>query len=238
MIKRQVFEAPEDVVEFLAQTMQSYSEQGRPVHISLSGGSTPKRLFKRLAEAPYNQVIQWENLHFWWGDERCVAPDDSESNYGEANQLLFSQINIPAENIHRILGENEPQAEAERFAAEMKQVIPCDASGVPAFDWVLLGVGDDGHTASLFPHQTCYKEEKLAIVAKHPQSGQTRVSKSAKLLRHAKRIHFLVLGEGKANIVSEIASHSPSLLPYPAAHIQSDNGETTWLLDAQSASKL
>ena len=96
--------------------MKAYSEQGTPVHISLSGGSTPKMLFKLLAQAPYAEDIQWKNLHFWWGDERCVAPDDAESNYGEANALLFSQVNLPAENIHRIRGEDEPKAEAERFA--------------------------------------------------------------------------------------------------------------------------
>ncbi|KOO11879.1 6-phosphogluconolactonase, partial [Vibrio xuii] len=103
--------------------------------------------------APYAESIQWQNLHFWWGDERCVAPDDAESNYGEANTLLFSKVNLPAENIHRILGENDPQGEAERFAKEMADVIPCE-NGTPVFDWILLGVGADGHTASLFPGQT------------------------------------------------------------------------------------
>ena len=91
--------------------MKAFSEMGRPVHISLSGGSTPKMLFKLLASEAYATSIQWQNLHFWWGDERCVAPDDAESNYGEANTLLFSQVSIPAENIHRIRGEDEPEAE-------------------------------------------------------------------------------------------------------------------------------
>lgn len=119
--------------------MLAYSQQGQPVHISLSGGSTPKMLFKLLASQPYANDIQWQNLHFWWGDERCVAPDDAESNYGEANALLFSKINMPAQNIHRILGENEPQAEAERFAQAMAHVIPTE-NGTPVFDWILLGV--------------------------------------------------------------------------------------------------
>jgi len=110
MINHKIFPTADAVVESLANDMKAYSELGRPVHISLSGGSTPKMLFKLLASDAYATSIQWQNLHFWWGDERCVAPDDAESNYGEANTLLFSQIDIPAGNIHRILGENEPQA--------------------------------------------------------------------------------------------------------------------------------
>lgn len=149
MINHKIFPTADAVVKSLADDMLAYSQQGQPVHISLSGGSTPKMLFKLLASQPYANDIQWQNLHFWWGDERCVAPDDAESNYGEANALLFSKINMPAQNIHRILGENEPQAEAERFAQAMAHVIPTE-NGTPVFDWILLGVGADGHTASLF----------------------------------------------------------------------------------------
>lgn len=112
------------VVLELAASMKSLSEQGRPVHISLSGGSTPKLLFKLLAQPEWANSIQWQNLHFWWGDERCVAPDDAESNYGEANALLFSQIAIPAENIHRIRGEDDSQQEAKRLADEIKAEVP------------------------------------------------------------------------------------------------------------------
>ncbi|MCG6507306.1 6-phosphogluconolactonase, partial [Vibrio parahaemolyticus] len=148
-------------------------------------------------------------------DERCVAPDDAESNYGEANALLFSQIDIPAGNIHRILGENEPQAEAQRFAQEMADVIPSE-NGTPVFDWILLGVGADGHTASLFPGKTNYDDENLSVVASHPESGQLRVSKTAKVLEAAKRISYLVLGAGKAEIVYEIHTTPAEDLPYPA----------------------
>lgn len=238
MINRQVFETPKDVIEHLAQMMQNYSEQGRAVHISLSGGSTPKMLFERLAQAPYSTDIQWHNLHFWWGDERCVPPSHPESNYGEVDALLFSKIEIPAENIHRIIGENDPEQEAARFASEMQDVIPKDQHGTPEFDWILLGVGADGHTASLFPHQTNFEEKALAIVASHPESGQIRVSKSARVLQASKRIHFLVLGQAKSEIVAQIDSQPSENLPYPAAKIHSNLGETTWILDAGSASRL
>ncbi|EEX32162.1 MULTISPECIES: 6-phosphogluconolactonase [Vibrio] len=237
MINHKIFPTAEQVVESLANDMKAFSELGRPVHISLSGGSTPKMLFKLLSTDKYATSIQWNNLHFWWGDERCVAPDDAESNYGEANALLFSKVNLPAENIHRIRGEEEPKAEAERFAREMADVIPTE-NDTPVFDWILLGVGADGHTASLFPGQTDYQDENLSVLASHPESGQIRVSKTAKVLEAAKRISYLVLGAGKVEIVNEIHTTTASELPYPAAKIQSKAGETEWYLDSDAAAKI
>lgn len=237
MINHKIFKTAEQVVESLTDDMKTYSELDRPVHISLSGGSTPKMLFKLLASAPYAESIQWQNLHFWWGDERCVAPDDVESNYGEANALLFSQVALPAQNIHRIRGEDQPEAEALRFAKEMAEVIPCE-NGTPVFDWILLGVGADGHTASLFPNKTNYQDENLSVLASHPESGQIRVSKTAKVLEAAKRISYLVLGAGKVEIVNQIHTTPASELPYPAAKIQSKTGETEWYLDSDAAAKI
>ena len=237
MINHKIFQTADQVVESLANDMKTFSELDRPVHISLSGGSTPKMQFKLLAQAPYAEGIQWNNLHFWWGDERCVAPDDAESNYGEANALLFSQVNLPAENIHRIRGEDEPKVEAERFAKEMASVIPAE-NGTPVFDWILLGVGADGHTASLFPGQSDYQDENLSVLASHPESGQIRVSKTAKVLEAAKRISYLVLGAGKVDIVNEIHTTPACELPYPAAKIQSKTGETEWYLDSDAAAKI
>ncbi|RQW62682.1 6-phosphogluconolactonase [Vibrio viridaestus] len=237
MINHKIFETAADVVDSLANDLKSYSLQDKPVHISLSGGSTPKMLFQRLAKAPYATEIKWENLHFWWGDERCVAPTDAESNFGEANALLFSQIAIPAENIHRILGENDPQQEAARFAKEMVDTLPLE-DGTPVFDWILLGVGPDGHTASLFPGKTDYSDNNLAVVATHPESGQFRVSKTAKVLEAAKRISYLVLGAGKQEIVQEIHTTPAEELPYPAAKIASTKGETEWYLDQDAAKKI
>lgn len=233
----QLFETAEKVIETLANSLLRYSQQGRAVHISLSGGSTPKQLFASLASSPYAEKIQWQNLHFWWGDERCVAPNDPESNYGDANHLLFQHINIPAENIHRILGENDPEQEAIRFADEMTQVIPAKR-GLPAFDWIVLGMGTDGHTASLFPNQTNFDESALTLVASHPESGQLRVSKSARLLANAERITYLVLGESKAKVVQQIQQQPADALPYPAAKIVSSHGQTEWYLDSQAASLL
>lgn len=233
----QLFETPESMAELLAQNMLEISKQARTIHISLSGGSTPKQLFKKLAQPLYSKRIKWQNLHFWWGDERCVAPEDPESNYGEANQILFKNIDLPQANIHRIRGEEEPESEALRYAEEMKSVIP-NKYGMPVFDWIILGIGTDGHTASLFPNQTNFGDSALSVVAKHPESGQLRISKTARLLANANRITYLVLGESKAEVLKKIQQTSAEELPYPAAHIKSTNGQTEWYIDSQAANLL
>ncbi|OOF55508.1 6-phosphogluconolactonase [Rodentibacter genomosp. 2] len=227
------FSTAQQAVEKIAQEFVIYSQSAHPVHISLSGGSTPKLLFKTLSQLPYQTAINWQNLHFWWGDERMVAAQDPESNYGEVQKLLFDHIQIPAENIHRIRGENEPQVELKRFQEELSAVI---SDGV--FDWIILGMGADGHTASLFPHQTNFDDENLAVIAKHPESGQIRISKTAKLIKQAKRITYLVTGEGKAEILKEIQTTSAENLPYPAAKIKAQNGITEWYLDKAAAALL
>ncbi|MFZ7274533.1 6-phosphogluconolactonase [Avibacterium avium] len=228
-----IFENAQSAVEKIAEELKQYSLEGRPVHISLSGGSTPKLLFKTLAAAPYNKAIQWKNLHFWWGDDRMVAPSDPESNYGEVQKLLFDHIEIPAENIHRIRGEAPVEQELVRFQKELAEVVPNGE-----FDWIILGMGADGHTASLFPHQTNFDDENLAVIAKHPETGQVRISKTAKLLEQAKRITYLVTGAAKAEILKEIQSTPAENLPYPAAKIKAKNGVTEWYLDKDAAKLL
>ena len=229
----QIFPTAQNAVEKIAQEFVLYSQMNRPVHISLSGGSTPKLLFKTLAQAPYNQEVRWENLHFWWGDDRMVLPTDPESNYGEVQKLLFDYIQIPAENIHRIRGEAPVEQELQRFEQELSAVVP---NGV--FDWIILGMGGDGHTASLFPHQTNFADQNLAVIAKHPESGQIRISKTAKLIEQAKRITYLVTGAAKAEILKEIQSTPAEQLPYPAARIKAKNGVTEWYLDKDAAQLL
>ncbi|MGR5061359.1 6-phosphogluconolactonase [Photobacterium sp. DNB22_13_2] len=233
----QEFESSELVVQALANSLKEYSELGRPVHISLSGGSTPSQLFAYLASSEFAQSIQWQNLHFWWGDERCVAPDNEQSNYGQAKALLFDHISIPAENIHRIRGEDFAAMEAIRFAEEMISEIP-EHNGTPEFDWILLGMGTDGHTASLFPGQTDYETTEVAAIAAHPETRQLRVTKTAHLLANAKRITYLVLGASKASVIKEIADNAPAAQTYPAAKVSSTAGTTEWYLDSEAAKEL
>ncbi|MGF1724033.1 6-phosphogluconolactonase [Photobacterium nomapromontoriensis] len=232
-----VFDSSELVVEALAKSLLEYSQQGQPVHISLSGGSTPSQLFVYLANSAYATDIQWANLHFWWGDERCVAPEHEQSNYGQAKALLFDHIEIPAENIHRIRGEEFAAMEVSRFTQEMCDLIPMQ-DGVPVFDWIMLGMGTDGHTASLFPGQTDYQTTAIATIAAHPETRQIRVSKTAHLLANAKRITYLVLGASKASILKDIAEQMPAAEQYPAAKVCAKHGITEWYLDSEAASEL
>ncbi|WP_040976783.1 6-phosphogluconolactonase [Necropsobacter massiliensis] len=228
-----IFDSAQAAVAKIADELSAYSEQERPVHISLSGGSTPKLLFKTLASEPFATTVRWKNLHFWWGDERMVPPQDPESNYGEVQKLLFAHIAIPPQNIHRIRGEQPAQEELKRFEQELCATVPN-----LAFDWIILGMGADGHTASLFPHQTNFDDPNLAVIAKHPDSGQLRISKTAKLIAQAKRITYLVTGAAKAEILKEIQDVPPEKLPYPAARIHAKNGVTEWYLDKEAAKLL
>ncbi|MDP0043837.1 6-phosphogluconolactonase [Glaesserella parasuis] len=224
------FPTAQSAVEKIAQEFVLYSQLNRPVHISLSGGSTPKLLFKTLAQEPYKSQIQWQNLHFWWGDDRMVPPQDPESNYGEVQKLLFDHIEISAENIHRIRGEEPVEQELAIFSQELTACVPNGE-----FDWIILGMGTDGHTASLFPHQTDFNDPNLAIIAKHPKTGQIRISKTAKLIEQAKRVTYLVTGASKAEILKEIQTTPAENLPYPAAKIKAKNGVTEWYLDSDAA---
>ncbi|KAE9538238.1 6-phosphogluconolactonase [Ursidibacter maritimus] len=228
-----IFPSAQNAVEKIAQEFVLYSQQNRPVHISLSGGSTPKLLFKTLAQSPFNTEVKWQNLHFWWGDDRMVEPQDPESNYGEVQKLLFDHIQIPAENIHRIRGENNVEQELARFSQELTACVPH-----LEFDWIILGMGKDGHTASLFPHQTNFDDQNVAVIAKHPETGQIRISKTANLIEKAKRITYLVTGGSKAEILKEIQTTDAENLPYPAAKIKAENGVSEWYLDKDAAKLL
>lgn len=228
-----IFDTALQAVEKIAQELLAYSKQNRLIHISLSGGSTPKLLFKTLAQSPYNQQIQWQNLHFWWGDERMVEPTNPESNYGEVQTLLFDHIEIPAQNIHRIRGEAPVEQELERFSQELTAYVPN-----LEFDWIILGMGTDGHTASLFPYQTDFTDQHLAVIAHHPETQQIRISKTAYLIEKAKRVTYLVTGENKANILKEIQTTNSEDLPYPAAKIKAKNGITEWYLDKEVSKEL
>ena len=172
-------------------------------HISLSGGNTPAILFKMLASDNYKDQINWRNIHLWWGDERAVSPDNPESNFGNAKKLLLLKISIPPDNIHRIQGELKPENAAEKYSLEIIDHIPF-INGLPALDWTILGMGDDGHTASLFMIDNNFYTENLTDVTAHPQSGQERITLTQKMLCASKQITFLVTGKNKAAKTEEI----------------------------------
>jgi 6-phosphogluconolactonase len=207
------------------------------LHVALSGGSTPKLIFDVLA-ASYGHTIDWNNIHFYWGDERCVPPTDEQSNFKMTQEHLFSKIKVHRENIHRILGENQPEGEAMRYA-NLLEINLERVDEIPQFDLVLLGMGDDGHTASIFPHEIeLWNAEDHCTVATHPETGQKRITINGKVINRAKNVAFLVTGESKAEKICQIHKKEDQYENYPAALVQPISGKLTWFLDKDAASLL
>jgi 6-phosphogluconolactonase len=205
------------------------------VFMALSGGSTPKILFALLAEDTYATKIDWSKVHLFWGDERCVPPTHADSNYKMTFEQLLSKITIPSENIHRVLGENDPETEAIRYSQEISSIVPKE-NDLPHFDLIMLGMGDDGHTLSIFPHQMQLLEsDKICEIATHPESGQKRVTLTGTIANNAKVLAFLVTGKNKAEKVLEITKQQNNWNKYPASYINPSNGELYWFLDEDAA---
>jgi len=218
--------------EFNKITDEFISSKGN-MNIALSGGNTPKLLFSVLTEE-YPDKILWSKVNFYWADERCVPPESSESNYGEADRILFSKINL-YENVHRIIGENDPSAEAERYSELLKHNLPFE-NDLPKFDIMLLGMGDDGHTASIFPDRMdLLKSEKYCETAVHPESNQKRITLTGKVINNSDRIYLLVTGKNKEHAVKIISERKEESLIYPAGNIKQKNGDVNWFLDKDAA---
>ena len=223
-------EVAEQFSTYFAKLVKGYGA----FHVALSGGSTPKLIFDVLANQ-YGETINWSNIHFYWGDERCVAPTDEQSNFKMTQDHLFSKIKVPKENIHRILGENQPMGEAMRYA-NLLEINLDRVEDTPQFDLVLLGMGDDGHTASIFPIDIdLWEAEDHCVVATHPDSGQKRVSVNGKVINTAKEVIFLVTGDTKATKIKEIHGQLGDYKKYPAALVQPESGKLTWFMDEAAA---
>ncbi len=227
----------ESLAEEFSYQFQELTETQASVHVALSGGSTPKVVFDYLA-AHVELEIDWSKVFFYWGDERCVAPIDSESNYKMTVDHLISKISIPKENIFRVQGENDPDAEAIRYGKVLDQSLP-KANGIPQFDLVMLGMGDDGHTASIFPDSiNLWDSAKNCEVATHPDSGQKRVTITGKVINNAKRVTFLVTGASKAEKVREIVKEEGNFRSYPAHLVNPASADLIWFLDEEAAKNL
>ncbi|MEL7497043.1 MAG: 6-phosphogluconolactonase [Planctomycetota bacterium] len=236
----QRFASSEAVAEAISQRLIRSACQTEPQFVSLSGGSTPRRMFELLgtqAKDPAAEHVDWSRVHFFWGDERCVAPDDAQSNFGVADQLFFSPANVADTNVHRVLGELDPPQSQRQYDAELKQFVP-QTSGLPVFDLMLLGMGDDGHTASIFPDRLdLLTSDQLSEVAIHPTSGQSRITLTGPVIGAAKEIVFLVTGENKASVLASIVDSKPGCETFPTYHI-CQSAEVTFLVDEAAASQL
>ncbi len=233
-----IFKDPEALAESFSDQLMEWiaNSPGIHFHLAISGGSTPNLLFSALA-TKYADSVLWHKTHFWWVDERMVSPDNPESNFGVARKLLFSKIVLPEKNIHRIRGEMNPQQEAACYAKEIAEEVKM-VDGWPVFDLILLGLGEDGHTASIFPDQMeILESDHICEVAHHSVSLQPRITLTGRAINHARKICFLVTGTKKAGRLAEIWSKSEKAKLLPASCVRPVDGKLYWYVD-QSAAQL
>lgn len=224
--------------EFVNLAKSSLEASGRFV-VALSGGETPKSLYASLASGEFRSEISWSRLHFFWGDERPVPPDDPDSNYRMAFEALLSKAPVPEKNIHRVPAEQAPDVAAAGYEKEIRDFFGLPDPAWPRFDLVLLGVGDDGHTASLFPDSDALRETRRLVVAPYVEKlGSHRITLTLPVLNGAANIFFLVAGKGKAAIVRDVLRPKPGSKQLPAERIDPQDGKVVWFLDQAAAALL
>jgi 6-phosphogluconolactonase len=231
------YKAAELLVGCISETL-TRTEQ---FSLALSGGSTPRTLFSLLVEdSSFRNIIPWEKIHFFWGDERHVPPQNSQSNYRMANDIMLAKARVQAENIHRMQTEETDVGKvAATYEQELRKFFRLSADQLPVFDFNLLGIGPDGHTASLFPGTEALSEKRRLVVANWVEKFQTnRITMTAPVLNNADTILFLVSGLEKAEVLQQIleGGYQPDLLP--AQLIRPKRGRLLWLVDQAAASRL
>ena len=209
--------------------------------IAISGGNTPKRTFELLADPnqPFRNRIDWPRLFLFWVDERCVPPDDRDSNYRMTREALLSKVPLPEKNILRMEGELDPEEAASRYESALRTQFRLEGAEVPRFDLVQLGMGDDGHTASLFPHSAALDSMMRLAVANHVEAKDSwRITLTWPVINHARKVFFLIQGASKATVLHDVfeGPYQPEI--WPSQLIRPGNGELFLLLDAAAAAKL
>ncbi len=239
-----VLEDPERVAHAAAREFQRRAtrsaEGGGDFAVALSGGSTPVRLYALLAGPPYRDSVPWDRVHVFWGDERAVGPEHPDSNYGAARGALLDRVRIPAGNVHRIPAENpDPEAAAVAYERTLRRYFGLAADALPRFDLILLGLGADGHTASLFPGNEALRERRRLVVAPWVEAvSSRRISLTCPVLNNAACIMFLVTGAEKAETLRRVLENDEGETGLPARLIRPRNGELVWLVDRAAAARL
>ena len=221
---------------FVEQARQAIHERGLFL-VALNGGNTPTRLFQLLA-TEYRDKVDWNNVHVFWGDERCVSPDDPGSSYGQAREALLSHVPIPDSNIHRVNTRLSPAEAAKDYALALSQ-FSNPPLPIPRLDLIYLGMGEDGHTASLFPGSTVHATETvIPVTANYQDRPANRVTMTQLVFNQARTIVFMATGEKKAFTLAEVLSdrYNPEL--YPAQRIDPQDGQLIWLVDEAASNKL
>jgi len=227
--------------EWVRCSREAVAARGR-FTVALSGGSTPKRLYHLLAAEPFRSQIDWGRVEIFWGDERCVPPDHADSNYHMAREAMLAHLPIPTEHVHRIEAERADRDAAawnytDVLGRVFKDTVYADGPP-PAFDLILLGMGPDGHTASLFPHTKALDETKRWVVANHvPQLNTDRLTLTRPILNRAREVLFLVAGADKAERLVEVLAGPADPKRLPSQSIQPD-GQLVWFVDRAAAARL
>ncbi len=236
-----IFETPEEVAHaaadcFTAIALGSISAEGR-FSVALAGGSTPRRAYQLLATEEYRNRVDWSKVHIFFGDERTVPPTHADSNYRMAEEAMISLLPIPLHNVHRIAGRGDAVANASLYEDDLRTFF--DGAPWPRLDLVLLGMGDDGHTASLFPGTDALREKEAWVVANWVEKLNTfRITLTAPAINHSANVVFVVTGTGKAERLPEVLRGARDPLRLPSQLIQPDAGSLVWLVDKAAAARL
>ena len=209
--------------------------------VAISGGTTPKVMFALLADPSHSfmKEVPWDKLDLYWVDERCVPPDHPDSNYRMTQEQLLSKVPLPAERIHRMEGELEPDEAAARYEATIRNGFRLEGAETPIFDLVLLGMGDDGHTASLFPHTEALDDMTHIVVSNHvPQKDTWRITLTWPVINQGREVVFLIEGAGKSQVLQDVLLGPYQPETYPSQLIRPASGKLSFLLDSAAAAKL
>jgi 6-phosphogluconolactonase len=231
-----VFETPADVAKALADVFaecgrHAINERGR-FTVALSGGTTPKAAYELLATPTYRSALNWKQVEVFFGDERCVPPDDPQSNYKMAHNAFLAAVGVPDSNIHRIRGEDDPADAAAAYRTKLVNVL----GNTPQFDLVMLGMGPDGHTSSLFPGSDPLDDDaKLVRAVYAPSQKQWRVTITPRVINHARTDVFAVEGAGKARTLKAVREGPYDPSKFPSQIVAPNDGRLIWLVDRAAA---
>ena len=239
-----VYSDPESVAQktvgiFIADAQKAINARGT-FYVAISGGNTPKRFFELLGETPQASSLPWGKIHLFWVDERYVRPDSQWSNYKLAADTFLSRVPIPGANVHRIPTELEDfKAAARRYEETIREVFGVEAGKIPEFDLILLGMGSDGHTGSLFPNSyAAFDTEDLACVVYVLDEKLNRITLTHPVLRAASRLVVLVCGHEKSDILKTVLKSEPDEVRYPIHALWPVLDRVTWLIDSAAAKAL
>jgi len=227
--------AAEEIAHFAGEAICTHGE----FTLCLTGGSTPASTYELLATR-FHLSVDWKEVQFFWGDERCVPPDDPASNFGMANRTMLSKLALRPEQLHRMRGEDEPAQAAHEYERELRAFFrPEQPDDFPSFNLLLLGLGENAHVASLFPGDPALHEKaRLAVAVEVEAVPRRRISLTLPVINHAERVMFLVSGANKAAAVRQILQGPPDPDQYPGQYVKPHRGEVVWLLDQAAASAL